>query len=145
LQGLSFWRAQWTRQQAERPCASLWAISADELRRFPVSLEGDDVLVDLSPPYDPVGHQRKRLRDGLERDIPLVLAKATIALLEADPSGVEVFRAGLDFGVARRGGGWFRGLTSLTCFMNLDVEVVPGIGFAPGLLRRLDRCPAEQP
>ncbi|MBA2460339.1 MAG: Rieske (2Fe-2S) protein [Actinobacteria bacterium] len=92
---------------------------ADELRRFPVELDGDDVLVNLSPPDDPVAHQRKRLRDGLERNIPLVLAKATIALLQADPSGVDVFRAGLDFGVARRGGGWFRGLTTLTCFMNL--------------------------
>ena len=48
-----------------------------------------------------------------------MLAKATIALLEADPSGADVFRAGLDFGVARRGEGWFRGLTTLTCFMNL--------------------------
>lgn len=92
---------------------------ADELRRFPVTLDGDDVLVDLSPPDDPVAHQRKRLRDGLERDIPLVLAKSTIALLEPDPSGVDAFRTGLGFGVARRGGGWFRGLTTLTCFMNL--------------------------
>jgi nitrite reductase/ring-hydroxylating ferredoxin subunit len=92
---------------------------ADELRRFPVELDGDDVLVDLEPPYDPVAHQRERLRHGLERDIPLVLAKATVALLEADPTGLDVFRAGLDFGVARRGGGWFRGLTTLTCFMNL--------------------------
>jgi nitrite reductase/ring-hydroxylating ferredoxin subunit len=92
---------------------------ADELRRFPVELAGDDVLVDLSPPEDPVAHQRKRLHDGLERNLPLVLAKATIALVQADPSGVEVFRAGLDFGVARRGDGWFRGLTTLTCFMNL--------------------------
>src|SRR2546428_5321805 len=53
---------------------------ADELRRFPVVLEGDAVLVDLGPPADPVGHQRKRLGDALERDIPLVLAQATIAL-----------------------------------------------------------------
>jgi nitrite reductase/ring-hydroxylating ferredoxin subunit len=92
---------------------------ADELRRFPVSLDGDDVLVDLGPPADPVAHQRKRLRDGLERDIPLVVAKAAIALLETDPSGVDVFREGLEFGVRRRGGGWFRGLTTITCFMNL--------------------------
>jgi len=92
---------------------------ADELRRFPVELDGDDVLVDLSPPADPLAHQRKRLRDGLERELPLVLAKASIALLEADPSGVDAFRSGLTFGVARRGGGWFRGLTTLTCFMNL--------------------------
>ena len=92
---------------------------ADELRRFPVAVEGDDVLVDLSPRDDPVGHQRKRLEDGLERDIPLVLAKSTIALLEVDSSGLDLFRAGIDFGVVRRGDGWFRGLTTLTCLMNL--------------------------
>ena len=92
---------------------------ADELRRFAVEVEGDDVVVDLAPPADPVGHQRKRLRDALERDIPLVAAKATIALLESDPSGLDLFRAGLDFGVSRRGQGWFRGLTTLTCMMNL--------------------------
>ena len=98
---------------------------ADELRRFPVTLDGDDVLVDLRPPDGLVEHQRKRLHDGLERDISLVVAKATIALLEADPSGLDVFRAGIDFGVARRGGGWFRGLTTLTCLMNLAPRLEP--------------------
>ncbi|CAN5125321.1 hypothetical protein BH09ACT13_BH09ACT13_13940 [soil metagenome] len=98
---------------------------ADELRRFPVALDGDDVLVDLTPPADRIGHQRERLRDGLERNIPLVLAKATIGLLEADPTGVDVVREGLDFGVERRGGGWFRGLTTLTCFVNLFPRLDP--------------------
>ncbi len=92
---------------------------ADNLRCFPVEIDGDDVYVDLTPPSDPIAHQRKRLRDGLERNLPLVLAKAAIALVGAEPSGVDVFRAGLDFGVLRRGGGWFRGLTTLTCFSNL--------------------------
>ena len=92
---------------------------ADDLRRFPVEVRGDDVLVDVSPLEDMVNHQRRRLRDGLERDIPLVLAKATLALMKVDPAGVETFSDGLDFGVARRGGGWFRGLTTLTCLMNL--------------------------
>ena len=45
---------------------------ADDLRRFPVELRGDDVLVDLSRPDDVTRHQRKRLHDGLEREIPLV-------------------------------------------------------------------------
>lgn len=98
---------------------------ADELRRFPVSLDGDDVLVHLSPPGDPRAHQRKRLHDGLERDIPLVLAKATIALLETDPDGTDAFRDALAFGVRRRGGGWFRGLTTLTCFANLAPRLDP--------------------
>jgi nitrite reductase/ring-hydroxylating ferredoxin subunit len=92
---------------------------ADNLRRFPTEVDGDDVYVDLTPPPDPVAHQRTRLHDGLERNISLVLAKAAIALVEADPSGVEAFRAGLEFGVRRRGGGWFRGLTTLSCLMNL--------------------------
>src|SRR5919205_185555 len=68
--------------------------------------DGDDVHVDVTPREDPVEHQRARLRDGLERDIPLVLAKAAITLWEADRSGVELFREALDFGVERRGGGW---------------------------------------
>ncbi|HEY2652788.1 MAG TPA: Rieske (2Fe-2S) protein [Solirubrobacteraceae bacterium] len=92
---------------------------ADELRRFPVVLEGDDVLVDVGTPQDHIAHQRQRLQDGLKRDIPLVLAKAAIALLQNDASGIEVFRAGIEFGARRRGEGWFRGLTTLTCLMNL--------------------------
>jgi nitrite reductase/ring-hydroxylating ferredoxin subunit len=98
---------------------------ADELRRFPVEVDGDDVLVDLSPREDPVAHQRERLRDGLERNIPLVLAKAALTLWEADRTGAEIFREGLGFGVERRGGGWFRGLTTLTCFMNLVPRLDP--------------------
>jgi nitrite reductase/ring-hydroxylating ferredoxin subunit len=92
---------------------------ADDLRRFPVEVEGDDVYVDLTPPTDPLAHQRQRLYDGLRRNIPLVLAKSAIALADADATGADAFRAGLEFGTLRRGGGWFRGLTTLTCLMNL--------------------------
>jgi nitrite reductase/ring-hydroxylating ferredoxin subunit len=98
---------------------------ADDLRRFPVEIRGDDVYVDLEPPRDHAAHQRNRLQVGLERTIPLVLAKATISLLEQDTTGVDVFRTALDFGVVRRGGGWFRGLTTLTCFMNLVPALDP--------------------
>ena len=96
---------------------------ADELRRFPIEIDGDDVYVDLTPRRDHVEHQRQRLKVGLERNISLVVAKAAIVLLEADPNGVDAFRAGLEFGVQRRGGGWNRGLTTLTCFMNLAPRV----------------------
>jgi nitrite reductase/ring-hydroxylating ferredoxin subunit len=92
---------------------------ADELRRFPVEIEGDYVYVDVTPQRDPAEHQRQRLQVGLERNISLVVAKAAIVLVGADPTGVDAFRAGIDFGVRRRGGGWFRGLTTLSCFMNL--------------------------
>jgi nitrite reductase/ring-hydroxylating ferredoxin subunit len=92
---------------------------ADDLRGFPVEVDGDDVFVDVSPREDPLAHQRQRLYDGLRLDIPLVVAKAAIELAEADSSGADVFAASLEFGTLRRGGGWFRGLTTLTCLMNL--------------------------
>jgi nitrite reductase/ring-hydroxylating ferredoxin subunit len=92
---------------------------ADDLRRFPVEIEGDDVFVDVSPREDPLAHQRQRLYDGLRLDIPLVVAKSAIALAEVDPAGADVFASSLEFGTLRRGGGWFRGLTTLTCLMNL--------------------------
>lgn len=98
---------------------------ADDLRTFPTEIDGDDVYVDLSPSPYPVVHQRRRLQDGLERSLPLVAAKAAIVLEEADPTGVDAFGIGLDFGVARRGGGWFRGLTTLTCLMNLVPRLEP--------------------
>jgi len=98
---------------------------ADELRRFPVEVDDGEIYVDVTPRRDPVEHQRARLQVGLERDISLVVAKAAIVLTEADPTGADAFRAGLDFGVRRRGGGWFRGLTTLSCLMNLVPRLVP--------------------
>jgi nitrite reductase/ring-hydroxylating ferredoxin subunit len=78
---------------------------ADDLRRFPVRIDGDTVLVDITQPGHPVARQRVRLHDGLERDIPLVLAKAVLVLLEADPSGADTFGVGLHFGVRSPGAG----------------------------------------
>src|SRR5438132_11044894 len=98
---------------------------ADDLRSFPVEISDGSVFVDVSPREDPVAHHRQRLHDGLERDIALVLAKATLVLLEADPTGVDAFRAGIEFGVERRGRGWFRGLTTLSCLMNLAARLDP--------------------
>src|SRR6266699_606179 len=57
----------------------LWA---DDLSTFPVEIRGDDVSVDLAPRTDPRAHDYERLRDGLERNIPLILAKSVLSLLE---------------------------------------------------------------
>src|SRR5262249_30148545 len=66
----------------------------------------------------------------------LVVAKTAISLLDHERTGVELFRDGLAFGVARRGGGWFRGLTTLTCFMRL-VPVLESADRAPALYHGL--------
>jgi nitrite reductase/ring-hydroxylating ferredoxin subunit len=94
----------------------LWA---DDLRPFPVDLRNGDVWVDVSPIQDIAAHQRTRLRDGLERDLSLVVGKAAIQLLDLGEDPAEPFRIGLDFGTNYRSAGWGPGLTILTCMMNL--------------------------
>ena len=101
---------------------------ADDVRTFPVTLRDGDVWVDLTP--RPVqqqrGHQRERLRDGLERDIPLVMAKSILTLMDGSPEqAVEPFRIGLEFGTHYREAGWGQGLTILTCMLNLLPHVAP--------------------
>ncbi len=94
----------------------LWA---DDVRRFPVVVKDGEVWVDVSPRADARAHQRRRLRDGLERNIPLVIAKAVMALVDGADSAIEPFRIGLDFGTHQRQAGWGQGLTILTCMMKL--------------------------
>jgi nitrite reductase/ring-hydroxylating ferredoxin subunit len=98
---------------------------ADDLRSYAVEVRDGDVLVDLAPRRDPVEHQRKRLRDGLERNISLVVAKAVVTLADAGTDPAEPYAIGLDFGVRNRRGGWGQGLTMLTCFQNMLPALEP--------------------
>lgn len=98
---------------------------ADDVRVFPTMLQNDEVWVDVTPRANPVAHQRERLRIGLERDISLVIGKAVLVLLDDDPSGLEPFRTGLDFGVHYRDAGWGQGLTMHTCMINLLPHLAP--------------------
>lgn len=92
---------------------------ADEARVFPVEVRDGEVWVDLSPQEDRPAYLRQRLRDGLERNISLVVAKSVLGLLGSGEDPAEAFRAGLEFGVRYRRGGWGQGLTIHTCMMNL--------------------------
>ncbi|HEY7043056.1 MAG TPA: Rieske (2Fe-2S) protein, partial [Nocardioidaceae bacterium] len=91
---------------------------ADDAMGFDVRVEGADVLVTARPETDPVGRLRRRLNDGLEQGITLVLAKATLGLLEADASD-DIIRTALDFGTTYRDQGWGSGLTVLVAMGNL--------------------------
>src|ERR671931_49970 len=87
---------------------------ADDLRSYAVEVRDGDVLVDLAP------H-----RDGLERNISLVVAKAVVTLADAGIDPAEPYAIGLDFGVRNRRGGWGQGLTMLTCFQNMLPALEP--------------------
>ena len=101
----------------------LWA---DDVRAFPAQLRDGEVWVDTAAREDPTAHRQRRLRDGLERDIPLVLAKAVIGLLEGGEPPAGPFRTGLDFGARYRQAGWGQGLTIHACMMNLLPQLDAG-------------------
>ncbi len=100
----------------------LWA---DDVRAFPVEIRDGDIYVDLAPRSDMMAHWRRRLRDGLERNISLVIAKAVIGLVEGGEDPAEPFRIGIDFGTTYRQDGWGQGLTILGCMMNLIPYLAP--------------------
>src|ERR1700722_6631171 len=92
---------------------------ADDVRAFPVKVEGGDIWIDLAPRGDSHRHRVERLRDGIERNLSLVIGKSVIAMLDETGDAREPFRIGLDFGTHYRRDGWGAGLTTLTCMMNL--------------------------
>ena len=98
---------------------------ADDVRSFPVEVRGDEVWVDVAPHGDPKGQARDRLLVGLERDLPLVIGKAALVLLENSGDPGDPFRAGLEFGAKYRRGGWGQGLTILACLMNILPHLRP--------------------
>jgi len=98
---------------------------ADEARVFPVEIRDGEVWVDLSPQEDRPAYLRQRLRDGLERNISLVVSKSAIGLLGSGEDPGEPFRAGLEFGTRYRRAGWGQGLTMHTCMMNLLPHLAP--------------------
>jgi len=94
----------------------LWA---DDIDSFPVELRDGEIYVDLRANGSTLEHQRNRLRDGLQHNLSLVVAKAVINLLGQGVAPAEPFRIGLDFGTLYRGMDWGRGLTTLGCTINL--------------------------
>ena len=98
---------------------------ADDVRSFPVEIEGDDVYVVVEPAAGQADHLRHRLAEGLEQGLTLVVAKAVMGLLDAGAAPQDIIRVGVDFGVANRAQGWGSGLTVLTAMGNLQPFLDP--------------------
>src|SRR4051812_42809127 len=70
---------------------------ADDARGFQATVRDGAVFVAARPDPDLVGHLQARLRNGLEENITLVVAKSVLGLLDEGVPAAEIVRTGLDF------------------------------------------------
>jgi nitrite reductase/ring-hydroxylating ferredoxin subunit len=122
---------------------------ADDVRAFPAIVKDGQVLVDVSPERgDRAAHWRKRLEEGLEDNLSLVLAKATLALLQGGTTPKEIVRIGARFGARYRARGWSQGMTILTAMANVLPALHPDerpLALCHGLMQVADDCAGQPP
>jgi nitrite reductase/ring-hydroxylating ferredoxin subunit len=95
---------------------------ADNVRSFPIEVDGDSVFVILDDTQDDKDRSTRwfaRLDEGLEHQLDLVLAKANIALLGSGASPADIVRTVGHYGLRYRGRGWGSGMTILTAVGHL--------------------------
>src|SRR5919199_1917386 len=111
---------------------------AGDVGSFPVEIRnGNEVWIDIPHiAVDVDSHNyrhRTLLENAVKRNIPLMIAKTVIAMLDDKRNRVEntfnkknidngllnAFRVGLDFGSHYKQSGWGQGLTIHTCMMNI--------------------------
>ncbi len=92
---------------------------ADDVASFAVDVRDGDVWLDPRPIEEDRGtHWLRKLDEGLEQNIRLVMAKAVVGMTELDETGVILERAAL-FGTQYRAAGWSDGLSILTAMANV--------------------------
>ncbi len=96
---------------------------ADDALAFDVTLVDDDVLVSSRGEQRTTERALDRLRDGLEDDITLVIAKSVLDLLDKNVEPALILGVGADFGARYRREGWGAGMTVLTAIGSVLSEL----------------------
>jgi nitrite reductase/ring-hydroxylating ferredoxin subunit len=121
---------------------------AGDVRPYPTIVEDGDVFIEVSEDGDRSTEWRRRLEQGLEDQLALALAKATLALLAGGAPPREIVRVGARFGARYRAAGWGPGLSILTAMAN----ILPALGaderplaLFHGLVRVAEDCAGRPP
>ena len=121
---------------------------AGDVRPYPTVVADGDVFVEVRPEVDQAAPWRRRLEQGLEDQLALALAKASLALLAGGAEPREIVRVAARFGVRYRAAGWGPGLSILTAMAN----VLPALGaderplaLFHGLVRVAEDCAGRPP
>ncbi|WP_267640969.1 Rieske (2Fe-2S) protein [Haloarchaeobius amylolyticus] len=115
----------WHHARFELSCGDTFDPWADDVQTYPVEVRDGEVYVDPDPPLetDPADHWADRLDTGLEENLRLVVAKATIGLLNEGVDPGEPLAQGVRFGTRYREQGWSSGLTILAAMANVLPEL----------------------
>ncbi|MFB6153612.1 MAG: Rieske (2Fe-2S) protein, partial [Halodesulfurarchaeum sp.] len=111
----------WHHARFELEEGDTFDIWADDVQTFPTDVRDGQVFLDPEPEPDvpPETRWRNRLADGLQENLPLVMAKAVIGLDEHGEGFETPLETALEFGTRYRDQGWGRGLTTLAYMTNL--------------------------
>ena len=110
----------WHHARFELSCGDTFDPWADDVDAYPTTVIDGTVYVDPTPQRDvpPADHWQSRLDDGLEQNLDLVVAKASVGLLDAGVAPTTAVERGVAFGTRYRAGGWSSGLTILVALAN---------------------------
>ena len=111
----------WHHARFELEAGDTFDIWADDVQTFPTTVEDGTVYIDPDPELEvpKATHWRNRLADGLQENLPLVMAKAVVGLDEHGEGFLTPIETAVNFGTRYRAQGWGRGLTTLGCMVNL--------------------------
>lgn len=140
----------WHHARFDLGCGSTFDPFADDVDSFPVEVRGEQIWVDPSPTGNerPADRWSRRLEDGLEENLRLVIAKSIIGLDDAGVDWVKPLWIIGEFGTSYREAGWRSGLTILSAMAN----ILPALGpedrrraIFTGGLRVANECSGEPP
>ncbi len=98
---------------------------ADDVAAFGSEIRDGEVWIDPQPQEEEaVAHWTRKLQEGLEQNLRLVIAKSVIGLCAAGRSDIVLERAAR-FGVRNRAAGWSSGLSILTAMANVLPQLDP--------------------
>jgi nitrite reductase/ring-hydroxylating ferredoxin subunit len=121
---------------------------AGDVRTYATVLEGRDVFVEVHAAEDRSAQWQRRLEQGLEDQLSLTLAKATLALIASGCEASEIIRVGARFGARYRAAGWGPGLSILTAMANVLSALGPDerpLALFHGLVRVAEDCAGRAP
>jgi nitrite reductase/ring-hydroxylating ferredoxin subunit len=122
---------------------------ADDVRVYPAEVRDGAVWVDVGAGGDDRrARWKRRLEDGLEQNLSLVVVKAVLALLEGGVDPREVLEIGGRFGTRYRAAGWGPGLTILTAMANVLPDLTPEdrvLALYHGLVHTANDCEGAPP